>query len=210
MTVAIERTSGLDIPTYDIMVDVDDVMMPWAETVHNMCARLGLHDGSKSWTQWHMWEDYGCEKADWERAVIQATAEGLYVSTDPFPYAVEAVNGLLWRGHRVHIVTARGFMENGSNIRAWTKEWLDTYGVGRTTLTFAKDKVEAMEALEVEFDFAIDDGIHNYDRLNGAGVPVWMHTQPHNVNHPAERRVGSVWEFAQMIHAQQALRSVTA
>lgn len=204
MTIMIEKSSGIDIPTYDIMVDIDDVTMPWAETVHNKCGELGLHDGTVKWASWHMWEDYGCTKEQWQDAVIAATYDGLYTATDPFPGAVEAINGLLWSGHRVHIVTARGFMENSDQIRLWTPEWFAKFGIGYSTLTFAKDKVEAMRQLGITFDFAIDDGIHNYDRLHGAGVPTWLMTQPHNLAHDAERRVNSLWEFAQIIHRMAA------
>lgn len=203
MSIVIESTSGLERPTYDIMIDIDDVMMPWAETVHNKCGDLGLHDGSVKWASWHMWEDYGCTKEQWQDAVIAATYDGLYTATDPFPGVVDAINSLIWSGHRVHVVTARGFMENGSNIRTWTLEWLQRYGIGHHSLTFAKDKVEAMNELGVVFDFAIDDGVHNYDRLHGAGVPVWLMTQPHNVLHGAERRVASLWEFSQIIHTHK-------
>lgn len=208
MTVQIERTCGFDRVTFDIMVDIDDVMMPWAETVHLECGRLGLHDGSKPWSSWHMWEDYGCEKSQWEDAVISATARGLYTHTDPFPGAVEALNGLMWQGHRIHVVTARGFMENGTNIRSWTQEWLERYAIAHKSLTFAKDKLEAMHELGLVFDYAIDDGVHNYERLHQGGIPVWLHTQPHNVTHAAERRTPSVWEWAKLITSDAQTRAL--
>lgn len=202
MTVILEKTSGSVIPMFDIMIDYDDVITPWADVVHAKCEDLGLTNG-RPYSSWHMWEDYGCTKEEWENAVISATHDGLYTTTDPFPHAVDAVNSLLWRGHRVHIVTARGFMQNGDQIRRWTREALAIHGIGHTTLTFAKDKVRAMCDLGVDFDFAIDDGIHNYENLDKAGVPVYMMSQPHNSAYDAERRVSSLWEFAQKIHTAQ-------
>lgn len=204
MTVIIDKSTGLDLPTFDIMVDYDDVVQPWAQVVHDKCAELGLHDGSKPWSTWHMWEDYGVEKSRWEDAVIAATTDGLYTNTDPFPGAIEALRRLYWSGHRIHIVTARGFMENSENIRRWTHEHVARYGVPHHTLTFSKNKVDSMRELGVHFDFAIDDGAHNVDILQEAGVLVYMQNQPHNQAHPFTRRVNSLWEFADIVLAEAA------
>lgn len=189
----------LGYTTYDVMIDIDDVAMPWAETVHLACGQLGLHDGTKPWSSWHMWEDYGCPQADWEYAVERAVADGLYQHTEPFPYAAEAVRRLHWYGHRIHFVTARGFMANGNKIRQWTPEWLERFAFPYDTLTFAKDKVAAQAELGVEFDFAVDDGVHNVELLHAAGVPTWLHTAPHNQGFPFDRRVASLWEFANIV-----------
>lgn len=192
---------------FDVMVDIDEVIFPWAEKIHEKCGLLGLHDGTKPWTSWQMWEDYGCTKDRWLDAIIAATSDGLYVATDPIPGAVEAINLLLWEGHRIHLVTARGFMANGREIRDWTRQWLDAYGVGRTTLTFAQDKVEAMDALEVRFDLAIDDSQKNWEHLTAAGINAWLLTAPHNVTIQTEKRVASLWEFAKIVQAQYAERT---
>lgn len=203
MTAVVEKTSGIDLRTLDIMVDYDDVVVPWAMPIHLMAHEIGLHDNTKLWSQWHMWEDYGCTKEEWLEAVGRATAEGLYIHTDPFPLAVEALGRLFWAGHRIHIVTARGTnwgaAEDRKRIRTWTKSHIERFGVPHHTLTFAHNKVEAMEALEVEFDFAVDDGVHNYELLDGAGVPVYLHDQPHNASFTTERRVRNLWEFADLV-----------
>lgn len=186
--------------TYDVMIDVDDVLMPWFETVDQHCISTWGYDGSRGpCNTWSMHEFYGRTREEWEDLVIAATSEGLYTHTDPFPGAVEAVNRLLWWGHRVHIVTARGFMANGENIRRWTGEWLERYGIGHTSLTFAKNKPRAMDELGVRFDYAIDDGVHNYEALLSRGVPAHLMTAPHNMDRYSERRVGSVWEFSQIV-----------
>lgn len=201
MTVILEHTGGSPLKTFDIMVDYDDVIMPWCDPVWNKCGELGMHDFSIPNTSWKMWEAWpNVDEQRWFDGVMAAMNEGLYTHTDPYPYAVDAINGLLWRGHRVHIVTARGFFANGEQIRTWTREHIARYGVGHTSLTFHKDKVAAMHELGVVFDYAIDDGGHNYDVLNDAGINVWLHEQEHNKLHRASQRIGSLWEFAQMIH----------
>lgn len=184
----------------DIMVDVDDVIMPWFETVDQKCVEAWGYDGSRGpCNAWSMHDFYGRTREEWVDVVIDATHEGLYTSTQPFPYATEAINRMLWQGHRIHIVTARGFMANGENIRKWTRQYLQEFGIGHTTLTFEKDKVEAMDALGVHFDYAIDDGLHNYEALTGAGVHTYLHTAPHNTHFETQYRVGSLWEFANMV-----------
>lgn len=206
MTVMIEKTAGLEIPTYDIMLDFDDVIMPWMMPVHEQCDLLGLTNG-RMFSSWTPWVDYGCTKEQWLDAILSAQANGLYTDTDPFPGAVAAINELLWRGHRVHIVTARG-TEWGTptsreQIKQWTRMALAKHGIGHTTLTFRKNKPRAMDELGVHFDYAIDDGVHNYEALASRGVDVWMHTQPHNQAYNAVRRIDSLWNFAKMIHLDQ-------
>lgn len=208
MTVIIEKTGGIDVPTYDIMVDYDDVIVPWVEPVHNQCVADGITNG-RLYSSWHMWEDYGCTKEAWMESVMRATENGLYIDTEPFPGAVAAMNSLLWRGHRVHIVTARGTnwgnIESRDRIRNWTRLALAKFGIGHTTLTFNKDKVSAQANLGVTFDYAIDDGAHNYELLNEAGVPVWLQTQRHNADLEVQRRIESLWDFAQMINRDQTV-----
>lgn len=189
------------VDTFDIMVDIDDVVVPWFETVDRRCIETWGESPNGPCRSWSMHEHYGRTREEWEDIVISATLDGLYTQTEPLPYAVEAINGLRWWGHRIHIVTARGFMANGENIRRWTEEYLHNFAIGHDTLTFAKDKVQAMGELGVAFDFAIDDGVHNFENLAKAGVPVYLHTAPHNLDYQTDRRVASLWEFSQIIHA---------
>lgn len=186
--------------SYDIMVDIDDVIVPWFETVDAKCRKTwdtpANHPPCQSW---HMWEHYGRSRKEWTEVVISCVADGLYHSIEPLPYAKEAVNLLRWDGHRVHIVTARGFMASGGNIREWTPAYLQEFGIGYDTLTFAKDKVAAQSELGARFDFAIDDGVHNFTALQADGVNVALHTAPHNVDFETPHRVGSLWEFARRI-----------
>lgn len=198
MTAVHNEMLGYD--TVDIMVDVDDVIVPWFETVDQRIVQKIGYDGSRGpCNVWRMHEFYGIPLEEWENIVVSATADGLYTTTEPMPYAVDAINRLRWYGHRVHIVTARGFMANGENIRRWTREYLTNFAIGHDTLTFAKDKVEAMEALELVFDYAIDDGVHNYENLREAGVNVWLQNAPHNSAYECDRRVSSLWEFTNMV-----------
>lgn len=191
----------------DIMIDIDDVIVPWFETVDRRC-RDAWGDHHPPCRAWDMAAHYGVTREEWEEIVISATADGLYTTTEPLPGSVEALRRLMWAGHRLHIVTARGFFANSENIRAWTKEYLNHFAVPHETLTFAKNKPAAQRDLGVTFDYAIDDGVHNFEALSEAGVPTYLHTAPHNSTYvaPPGRRVDSLWEFADIIldNAQEA------
>lgn len=193
-------TNELGVNTADIMVDMDDVIVPWFDTVDAMCAEawdrpdlLGKCD------QWHMWEFYERTQEEWSDVVISAVQRGLYHTVEPIPGAVAALNRLRWYGHRIHVVTARGFMSNGDNIREWTPQYLENFGVGHDTLTFAKDKVAAQADLGVTYDYAIDDGGHNYTDLFDAGINVYLCEAVHNKAVPALQRIDSLWRFADLV-----------
>lgn len=196
-----QRHDTLGYQTVDVMIDIDDVVVPWFETVDRLCVETWGESPNGPCRVWSMHEHYGRTREEWEDIVIRATHEGLYTHVDPLPYAAEAVRRLRWHGHRPHIVTARGFMANGENIRRWTKEYLERFAIPYETLTFAKNKARAMEALGLRFDYAIDDGIHNFEVLDEAGVPVYLQTAPHNLHYeaPEGRRVDSLWQFVDMV-----------
>ena len=139
-----------------------------------------------------MWEDYGVAKEAWEEVIATATLDGMDRDTPPISGAAGSMRRLKWEGHRIHIVTARGFMEHGDRIRTWTKEWLEEFAIPYDTLTFTKDKVAAQEALGVCFDHALDDGWHNYVALEGAGVTTWLVDAPHNRKNGTPMRVPSL------------------
>lgn len=190
---------SIEVKTADIMVDIDDVVAPWFHTVDELCRTRWDAHHLPPCSVWQMWEHYGRTQEEWGDVVVSAIQHGLYTTVDPLPGSVEAINRLRWFGHRVHLVTARGFMQNARQIREWTPEWLERFGVGYDNLVFAKDKPAVQAELGVTFDYAIDDGGHNYDALNAAGVNVWLCEAPHNASHPAERRTASMWTFAEMI-----------
>jgi hypothetical protein len=204
--------------TIHIMGDIDDVFFPWADEAHRRSQLAGLHDGSAPWTSWHMWEDYGCSKEAWLDVMDQACIDGMYEDTPPFEGSVAAWNRLRWEldDVQLHLVTARGFMARAEEIREATPKWIEEYGIAHDTLTFAKDKVAAMRDLvplrEMDkwwhgsgrFDYAIDDGVHNYEALASAGVPVYLLTRPHNQNFPAQRRVESIEEFVDIVLKENA------
>lgn len=196
--------------TLDLMVDIDDVIFPTMSSIHAIGLETGVHDGTAK-MRWKGWESYGCpEQVYWDLWSTFALNGG-YVDTDPIPGSVEALRWLMWEGHRIHLVTARGFMNHAEDIRAWTPQWLEEYAVPHTTLTFARDKVGAQNELGVRFTSAIDDSPNNVRNLRKGGVPAFLLDHEHNEEEPvpAEWRVPTLWEWAYRIERDLLMDRVT-
>lgn len=192
--------------TFDVMVDIDDVIFPWADTIHERARAMGLHN-IESYSSWHMWEDYGVTKDAWLDVVSKAAWDGMYLDATPMPGSLAPLRHLAFEGHRIHLVTARGGALANDNshdqIEEWTREWVAEHAVPHETLTFTKDKVAAQETLGVGFDYAIDDGIHNIKALQANDVKAYLLVRPHNLHLCVDQRfvVDSVAEFVEIIEA---------
>lgn len=182
----------------NLMVDIDDVLFPLIDGIHDVAIEQGLHDGSVG-PEWAGWELYGCtEERYWDLWVTFSARNG-YLNTPPIPGRLEALRHLYLEGHTINLVTARGFFSNGDDVKNWTREWIEEFAVPHHTLTFAKDKVGSQAELGA-FDLAIDDSPHNYTALEQAGVNVWMQNHHHNRLFEAEARVEDLWEWATIAH----------
>ena len=187
----------------DLMVDIDEVIFPMMATVHESAREKGYHDGTAP-IAWAGWVHYRLPTGEplpediWWDLWADFALGGGYLNTKPIEGSVEALRWLAWEGHNIHLVTARGFMENAENIRAWTPQWVEDFAVPHKTLTFAKDKVEAMHDLGVVFDSAIDDSPKNYSTLDEAGIHVFLQDHEHNRDFdvPDDRRIDTLWEWA--------------
>lgn len=188
--------------TFDLMVDIDDVVFPLIDQIHGIAQARGYHDGSVG-PEWDAMQ-YGVPETDYWDLWAEFTLADGYLRTEPDPAALAALRFLMWEGHRIHLVTARGFMANAERIREWTPEWLEEFAVPHATLTFSQDKPGAQEVLGVKFDFAIDDHPKNYTALDSAGIEVYLLSHHHNRLADVGRRVPSVWEWAHIIEKRSA------
>lgn len=185
--------------TFDVLVDVDDVLFPFSTRAHAICERAGITNG-KVITQWNMHLDYGITSEALWAVLGAATVSGELYDAPAIPGALRQLRRLRSHGHRVHVATARGFGEHGELVQSITRDWLRSEGVPLDSVHFVKDKTV------VPAHFAIDDGIHNYQALDEAGVMVWLHSQPHNQSFEGARRVSSVEEFVNnVLHVASVL-----
>lgn len=202
-----DQPPWVDLSHLDVMVDIDDVLVPTIDTIHELAQRAGLHDGSVG-PEWSGWEAYGCPPEDYWAIWTQFANSGGYVDTPPIPGTVEALRRLHWHGARIHLVTARGFLAHAEEIRAWTPEWAQEYAVPHASLTFARDKAMAMpEVLSLHgpdsakdcFDYALDDSPKNTRLLRDAGVAGYLLTHHHNRADTDLPRVPTVGDFVDLI-----------
>lgn len=181
-------------PTYDIAVDVDDVLFAFCDKAHEICERAGIANGGTI-TQWQFHLDYGISSED-----LWATLDPFIVSGELYEgWPIYGTTGQLRRlrgfGHRIHLVTARGFGPNGSLVEAHTRAWVRNWNVPFDTLTFSQDKTI------VHSDFALDDNVKNYAELEAAGSMAYLMDACHNQDFDTPRRVRSVEEFADIVLA---------
>jgi FMN phosphatase YigB (HAD superfamily) len=212
------------LPVRDVMFDIDDVLCPTIDMIHDLAHKAGLHDGTIE-PAWDGAGQYGCDPQIYWDLWSDFAAAGGYVNTPPIEEAAEALRRLYFAGHRIHLVTARGFMAHASEIRGWTGEWLEEFALPWHTLTFAQDKVAAQvqvfdalgevervdvkhegceepthqQILSPRFDYAIDDRVKTVSALRQVGVEAYVLTHAHNRAEPADWRVDTVTEFVNII-----------
>lgn len=158
-----------------IGLDIDDVLYPWFDSAHAACAKAGITSGVIP-TSWSPYEEYGIERELWHET-IAAAVDTMYQSP-PFEGAVEQVCRLKDAGHTVHLVTARGALKHGDQIRAQTAIWAAAFEVPHDSLTFSTDKTV------VRTDYFLDDNHGNWRSLwNDGDTRAYLLTKPWNRQH---------------------------
>lgn len=204
--------------TFDVMYDYDDIVVGMVPALHTKAHELGLHDNSiPTLSTWAGHEQYGCAEEDWWGVFDHLMTDGWYYNTPAIPGVKLGMHRLKAAGHRIHILTARGFMNHAEEIRKATYKNIERNELPVDTIVFARNKVEGMaESMRStmqtispgyvsvkKFDFALDDGAHNYEDLDAAGVNVYLQALPHNEewrrNHPDARVVQNADEYVDLI-----------
>ena len=198
---AVETKEGL--LTFDVGVDIDDVLHPWYDTAHQLAVAAGITNGVTP-TTWRMATEYGCDLDVWVSVLEEATWKGTLYGVPPIPGRVEALRRLLFDGHRIHLVTARGTAawttpEQRFEIQQQTKIWIEEFAVPHDTLTFESDKPSV--ALRLDLDYFIDDGVHNFQDLEQLAetCETYLMTAPHNESFYTPFRLNSMDEFVDVV-----------
>lgn len=188
-----------------VVVDIDDVIVPWAQTVHDACVAAGLNPEGREWDSWFMWESYGCAKDEWAEVVRSLMVPGGMYHQPPYPGAGEALRRLFWEGHTIHLVTSRGMtaLPMSEQIKGWTREWVVDFAIPGT-LHFAHEKGALAATLGATH--GIDDRIDYVEDLIEAGVDAYLMDAPHNRKYPyvTGRRVSTLAEFVDKIIQEDA------
>lgn len=203
----------------DVMFDYDDVIFRTMLSIHDLACAAGLNPKGND-PAWSGWESYEmpdgtpCPPEVYWDLWSDFALSGGYVNTPPIAEAAEAMRRLHFAGHRIHIVTARGFMAHADDIRRWTVEHTEEFAIPWRTLTFAQDKVAAQvdifrmiheePAEGLRFDYAIDDSPKHVNALRDAGVQAYLLNHVHNKLDPSPWRTESVGAFVDMILEETA------
>lgn len=200
----------------DIMFDYDDVVFRTMWSIHDLAFEAGLHNNDvdpcwSGWEAYRMPDGSPCTPEVYWDLWSDFALSGGYTSTPPIAEAAEAMRRLYFAGHRIHIVTARGFMNHASDIRRWTVEHTEEFAIPWHTLTFAQDKVAAMwdlsragEMSDERFDYAIDDSPKHVNALRETGVEAYLLDHVHNKLEPSPWRTESVGAFVDLILEENA------
>jgi len=73
--------------------------------------------------------------------------------------------------------------------------WLELNGFPEAeviTVGMGGDKIVPLKG---RVDVFLDDAIHNFEALNGAGVNCWLGTRPHNLGYQTDKRVEGIIDF---------------
>jgi hypothetical protein len=185
----------------DIMVDIDEVIAPTVDSIHQLAFERGIHDGVEPMKIWHGWKQYGIPEDVYWDLWSDFALDGGYTKMVPIPGSVEALRRLAFERTdiAIHLVTARGFLTHGDQIKGWTQEWVVEHAVPHNTLTFTGDKVASQAELGVRFDYAIDDSPKNFAALTADGVKTYLMDHPHNHDVITKMRVYSMDQFVYTI-----------
>lgn len=159
----------------------------------NKALKAAGHDLKCNPYNYHFWRDWGWTDDEWMEFWVWGTEQGYIFNNAPFRGAVEANNALYDAGHKIHIITYRGFKSHPGLAEKVTESWLDTVGFKYDSLTFSEDKTV------IKTDVFVEDNLDNYHALNAAGTECYLITRPWNEGVKVERRVRSVAEFARII-----------
>lgn len=192
---------------FKVGFDIDDVLFPWYIRAHEACKEAGITNGVEP-TTWRPYEEYGVTKEDWLEALDVVTLKGtLYLENGPDEDAARALRSLLFDGHEIHLITARGFIGHTRLISQHTVRWLERHAIPYKTLSFTRAK--GPRAKQLGLDFFLDDNEQNWREVRNVlgwafvnEVPrSYLLDRPWNqdvVLFPRER-VGSVQQYVDII-----------
>lgn len=150
---------------------------------------VGIKAEQNQWNFFEEWPEW--TKSDFWKFVKRGVAANVIFNTPPLRGAVEAVNAVKDAGHKVHIITARGWGDGVAE--AVSEKWFATHGFKYDSLTFSFDKTV------VWTDMYVDDKPENIDALLDAGTDAYLLTRPWNTYVKERKRVRSVGDFSRKV-----------
>lgn len=167
-----------------VLVDLDNVVYPWAEVMAMLVTMEGLSNNMPAeliqlYKSWEVWEDWDIPESAfnrvWERAIISGDMWGVgdRIQARPIQRAAKALWKLSDQEWHIHLVTHRlnKFRLHDQVVKN-TAEWLEWTNIPYRGLTFTEDKHSILG------DAIVDDNPRN---LAGHSAPIkLLYPAPHN------------------------------
>ena len=185
----------------DVLKDLDGCSFDFGRNLWEGLPKIGIpnDDLPAVFDRWDFFNEWpGWDDAKFIEVCHQLADAGHLFVGKADPGAVEAWQRIADAGHRIHVVTHRGFGgADGQPSRNATLRYLLDEGFPFHSVTFSGDKTV------VRCDAGLEDNLGNYDALDAAGCEVWLIDRPWNRD-PGDqrRRVRTVGEFADIILAK--------
>jgi hypothetical protein len=176
----------------DIGYDWDGVISSFHSSV-NKWLKMNGYDLKASQTNWDFWTEWGWSNAKFHKFWVDGVRAGVIFASRPYQGAVEGINSVYDAGHKVHIITHRGWKKHPGLAEELTAKIADDIGLKYHSLTFSADKTC------VKTDMMVDDKPENYEDLKKAGTDAYLLSRPWNKHIQGVQRVRSAAEFSRIV-----------
>jgi hypothetical protein len=172
--------------------DFDGVLSSFHASV-NQWLKMNGHDLKASQHHWNFWTEWGWSSRKFHKFWVDGVKAGVIFASKPYRGAIEGMNAVYDAGHRVHIITHRGWKEYPGLAEDLTASVLERDGAKYHSLTFSEDKTV------IWTDMMVDDKPENYEALKSVGTDAYLLTRPWNKHVEGARRVRSAAEFSRKV-----------
>jgi hypothetical protein len=179
----------------DVAYDWDGVISSFHSSVDKWLKMNG-YDLKASQTNWNFWQDWGWSNSKFHKFWVDGVRAGVIFASKPYAGAVEGINSVYDAGHKVHIITHRGWKKYPGLAEDLTAVCAENFGIKYHSLTFSEDKTC------VRTDMMVDDKPENYEALVAAGTDAYLLTRPWNKHIKGAQRVRSAAEFSRIVLAK--------
>jgi len=168
--------------------DVDDTIANLREPLHRaLTNETGITIGLESWNVYDIFRYYGMDRADFLDIIHK---HDLLKKCKPEPGAYECIEHIRESGHKIGLLTARGWNPDALKI---THAWLEEHGIQVDRLHIMSSGVKGDYIHQ--FDNAVmfvDDHHAHVDSVHKMGVDSWIVERPWNSEHKIQNRVDNL------------------
>jgi len=177
----------------DIGSDYDGVISSFHQGVEKCLRANGLGHLKPSRTEYQFWKPWGWSNSKFHKFWVKGVEDGIIFASPPYPGAVAALNDIKAAGHKLHIITHRGWKSHPGLAEELTAACLERDGINYDSLTFSEDKTV------IWTDMMVDDKPENYYALKEAGTDAYLLTREWNTHIKGAKRVRSIGEFSRIV-----------